>query len=401
MADFPLPQNDDDTTDTSDPAVNLIRGKLMELYEAEPAAKEELKEIDDTGAVSKHQRYIQSLQTSGKGIAEIQTAWHEYYQSLSDAEKHEVWQEFYSTSSRDSRLLGALTPTEEKKPETPIHEKHAERPLVKAVKKKIPKKPESVAELKTRIAARVSADGRLTAKHHLRSLLFGVGTAAFVGLVIVFALFNQLFITPFITPSRAASATPLIIDPNGQATVGPESRIIIPKLNVDAPLVLDAADMREETIQAALEKGVVMYPNTGKPGEQSNPILFGHSSNNLFNNGDYKFVFVMLKKLENGDTFMVNYNSKQYVYRVFNKKIVTPREVSVMQEHPVPSMMTLITCDPPGTSTNRLIVQAEQISPDPASNGATTANSEQTEPAVIPSNAESLFQRLFGWLIPG
>src|SRR5690606_25561977 len=28
--------------------------------------------------------------------AEIQAAWHKYYESLPDAEKHEVWQEFYN-----------------------------------------------------------------------------------------------------------------------------------------------------------------------------------------------------------------------------------------------------------------------------------------------------------------
>ena len=110
-------------------------------------------------------------------------------------------------------------------------------------------------------------------------------------------------------------------------------------------------------------------------------------------------MFVLLSKLENGDTFMINYNTKQYVYRVFNKKVVKPSDVDVLKEKPKDAMVTLITCDPPGSSANRLIVQAEQITPDPSANLASSAPtvSASSEPAILPSNAESLFQRIINW----
>lgn len=390
MADQTLPLPPQNTAE--DPAVNLIRNKLFELYEAEPSAEAEISEIKETGAISKHQKFMNSLVSSRKPMAEIQTAWHDYYQNLPDNEKHEVWQEFYANESRQThpftnQPIDPSVPAD--KPKT-VKSK-GEKPKI------LPKAPESVADLKKKLASKVSANGRLTAKHHLKSLLFGLGLSAVVGLIIVFALFNQLFITPFITPSKTASATPLIIDPTGNTNVGPETRIIIPKLNVDAPIVLDVADIEEKTIQQALEKGVTLYPNTGKPGELSNPVIFGHSSNNIFNNGDYKFVFVMLSRLENGDTFMINYNTKQYVYEVFNKKVVKPTEVSVLQEKPFDAMVTLITCDPPGSSANRLIVQAKQISPDPNANVATTAKPTDTSLEIIPSNPKSLFRRIIEW----
>jgi len=387
---LPIPNQN---SPADDPSVNLIRGKLNELFEVEPSVANELDEISQVGAISKHQDYLQALTASGKNIAEVQTAWHEYYQKLPDQQKHEVWQEFYSNQSRQTHFSSTKPVIS---PEAEITAKTTDK-IAKA--KKSPSGPQSVGELKKKLISHVSANGRLTRKHHLKSLLFGLGAAGAVALIIVFTLFNQLFITPFISPSKSAGATPLIVDPSGQASVGPETKIIIPKLNIEAPIVMDAADNEEKTIQAALEKGVTLYPNTGKPGELSNPVIFGHSSNNIFNSGNYKFVFVLLSKLENGDTFMINYNAKQYVYRVFNKKVVKPNEVEVLHEKPKPAMITLITCDPPGSSANRLIVHAEQITPDPNANLTSTAPSDvaAAEPIILPSNAESLFQRMMNW----
>lgn len=377
-----------------DPAVSLIRGKLSDIYKDEPSLESEISEIEEVGASSKHQKYLETLSSTGKSIADIQTAWHEYYQKLPDNEKHEVWQEFYTNQTRQSHFFGT------NKLDGEAVDPSVEKPTTLQPKdKKTSRAPQSVSDVKKKLAARVSAGGRLSSKHHLKSLLFGLGAGGLVALVIVFMLFNQLFITPFISPSRTASSTPLIVDPSGQVSVGPETKIIIPKLNIEAPIVLDAADTSEESIQKALERGVTLYPNTGKPGELSNPVIFGHSSNNIFNSGNYKFVFVLLSKLENGDTFMINYNSKQYVYSVFNKKVVKPNEVSVLAEKPKEAMVTLITCDPPGSSANRLIVQAEQIIPDPGVNIASTAPAPTVaqEPTILPSNPESLFQRIINW----
>src|SRR4051812_16306288 len=83
-------------------AADIARGKLSKLYDNEPDTDEELKEVvvADTRKLSKHQRYMEELSKSGRGLAEIQTAWHDYYAGLSDAEKHEVWQEFYDQHAR-------------------------------------------------------------------------------------------------------------------------------------------------------------------------------------------------------------------------------------------------------------------------------------------------------------
>jgi sortase A len=159
--------------------------------------------------------------------------------------------------------------------------------------------------------------------------------------------------------------------------------------------VFDEASIEENAVQRALERGVLHYATTSQPGQQGNGAIFGHSSNNILNKGKYKFAFVLLKRLEAGDTFMVHKDGKRYVYRVFDKKIVKPSEVSVLNATAgKPATMSLITCDPPGTSLNRLVVIGEQITPDPTANTAPTAVKTETQPRVLPSDAPTLWQRL-------
>lgn len=128
-------------------------------------------------------------------------------------------------------------------------------------------------------------------------------------------------------------------------------------------------------MQKELEEGVAHYPTTSMPGENGNGAYFGHSSNNIFNKGKYKFAFVLLNQLTIGDTFYITKDGKLYAYKVFDKKVVEPNQVEVLlpvEGHTATA--TLITCDPPGTSLRRLVVVGDQISPDPNGNIASDGN---------------------------
>ncbi|MCA9333489.1 sortase, partial [Candidatus Saccharibacteria bacterium] len=105
-----------------------------------------------------------------------------------------------------------------------------------------------------------------------------------------------------------------------------------------------------------------------------------------------------LNKLETGDLFYLTKDGVRYAYRVYEKRIVSPTDTSVLGPTSKPATATLITCDPPGTSINRLIVVGEQISPDPSQNAASTAQPLNQEPAVIPGNAPSLWSRITDWI---
>jgi LPXTG-site transpeptidase (sortase) family protein len=386
----PLPGADTRSAATN-PAADLIRQKLDELYKDEPSAKEEIAEVEEVKHRSKHQQFMHELSHSGKSLAEIQTAWHAYYTGLPDSEKHQVWQEFYSVHEQQKHEASAPQP-----PEAPTHS--ASKPSSKSSAKK--QDSRTVGDVKEQLIGKVTARGRAQRKHHVQSLMFGLGMGVITLLIFLFGFFNERFIAPFITPARAVSSTPIIIDPSTTA-VSSEPKIIIPKINVEIPIDFEEPTIDEAAIQRALEKGVVHYPTTPEPGEIGNGVIFGHSANNILNRGKYKFAFVLLKRLENGDTFYVQKGGKRYVYKVFDKKVVSPSEVSVLYpSYPDrSSTFTLITCDPPGTSLNRLVVVGEQISPDPSANVASSVTGQQTEtPEELPSNSITLWQRIKNWL---
>lgn len=372
--------------DNQEPAVNIARAKLAKLYSEEPNAKQEIVEANTSAHPSKHQRYMQSLSTSGKSLAEIQTAWHAYYVALSDKEKHDVWQEFYAAHDKSK----AEAPT----PQTPPAQAPQAQPHVPEAHHRKPAKPQSVAAMKQKIIRSANSGRKPSKKQNLHSMFFGLGMGALVMLFLLFGFFNERFVAPFITPSRAVSSTPIIVDPNS-TTAGPESEIIIPKINVEIPVVYGVGGTDEAAIQQALEGGVVHYSSTPNPGQKGNTVIVGHSSNNIFNQGKYKFAFVLLNKLEIGDTFYLTKDGVRYAYKIYEKKVVPPTDVSVLGPNDKPATATLITCDPPGTSINRLIVVGEQISPDPNNNTASTADPAAAEASgVVPGNAPSLWSRI-------
>jgi sortase A len=389
---FQLPEDPDETG--SNQAVDFIRTKIDTLYAAEPDAVSEAIESVQEPAVtrSKHQKFMSELAASGKPFAVIQMEWHDYYKALPDSEKHAVWEEFYAAQAHKPVFKKAASPTPQPviRVDTPVTGSFEPAPKPK----KSPHKPASVADLKKQITSRVEGRAKLSKKQHLKSLIFGLGMGTLAVLFLLFGFFNERFIAPFITPSRSVSSTPLILDAN--AAVGQDPKIIIPKINVEVPVVYDVETIEEKAVQDGLERGVVHYATTSNPGEQGAGAIFGHSSNNLLNKGKYKFAFVLLSRLEKDDTFYIEKDGVRYVYKIFDSRVVPPTDISVLD--PVPgrtSTMALITCDPPGTTINRLVVWGEQISPDPVKNVASTAIQTDAKVDTLAGNPQSLWSRIW------
>jgi len=389
----------DQSGDSNEQAVELIRAKISKFYSEEPSAREEAAEANTASAThqpsSKHQQFMQELSASGKSLAQIQTEWHNYYVNLPDNEKHEVWQEFYANHAK-------LTAQGTRQSESKAAENTSKAPEVShtAVEPREPSRPKpKTADIKQQLLKTVSDRANISTKrkHQLKSLGFGLSMGFLVVFILLFSFFNERFIAPLITPSRQVSSTPIITDITDTQNVSTNPVIIIPKINIEIPVVYDEPTIDDGAVQRALEKGVLHYPTTSNPGEQGNAVFFGHSSSNILNNGKYKFAFVLLNRLENGDTFMIQKDGKRYVYRVYDRKIVKPTDVSVLDNRDRPTA-TLITCDPPGTAVNRLVVVGEQISPDPAINVASTATPTTAEPAILPSDSPTLWHRLWSWI---
>ena len=417
----------------ANPAAELARRKIAQLYHA-PSALAELAEAEENEPPrSAHQKFMQELSTSGKSLAEIQTAWHEYYQKLSDDGKREVWQEFYAANnahpSAYDRYVERIQP--KKKPKQPRAKKKSKSlplhgPIVvgahqpepageptpapatrlKKIRRGLPAVPQriaqnrSVAAIKEKVLRQVrsQAQAQIKAKQHVQSLVVGLASGSIVLLVLLFGFFNEVVIAPFIQPSSHAEATPIILSQGSQAP-SDQPEVIIPKINVELPIVYGNSDV-ESDIENSLEAGVAHYPGTSVPGQRGNAAFFGHSSNNILNKGKYKFAFVLLHEMVPGDIFYLANGGKLYTYRVFQKKIVDPSEVDVL--YPVDgktATATLITCDPPGTSWHRLVVWGEQIDPDPNANSTAPAPGA-IHASQLPSNGPTLWSRFWHWLTP-
>lgn len=399
-------------------AADLIRQKLASIYAEEPNAKTEAKEAEVIQPRSKHQEFMHTLSTSGKSLAEIQTEWHNYYVSLPDNEKHQVWQEFYAyndqTHSEQIRAASPFsytprTPTRATSTPSAAPTSRYEAPVADkngiVVADHTPAAPEKPAkearnpkQIKQAIRKKVGSRNKISTKQNFQSLLFGIGTGLIVVVIFLFGFFNEVVIAPFIQPNRTASATPIIVDPSS-VEVSDKPQIIIPKINVQIPVDYSQTTINEATIENALEDGIVHYPTTEKPGEKGNAAFFGHSSNNIFNKGKYKFAFVLLHELVPGDTFYITYQGQVYIYKVIDRKIVDPTAVEVLDDVPgQTATATLITCDPPGTSLHRLVVVGQQISPNPTGNHkADQPNVTQTSTATaeLPGNGPTLWTRLW------
>lgn len=219
-------------------------------------------------------------------------------------------------------------------------------------------------------------------------------SAAIVGML-VFGVFNSQVILGQVqyltTPSGGVDVASI---GDADTPVGDESRMFIPLIDVDVPIV-DEPSFDEDLVQAALENGVVHYGNTAQPGEIGNSVIVGHSSNDWWDAGDYKYAFILLDRLQEGNEIIVHHEGTRYVYEVTDNYIVEPTDLSVLEQPDDKSMITLITCTPPGTSWQRLIVEAEQISPDPADNIKRGEDANQEAVEELPRDSGNRWFNIF------
>lgn len=131
-----------------------------------------------------------------------------------------------------------------------------------------------------------------------------------------------------------------------------EYTLSIPKLNIKkAKVVVGGED---------LAKSLVHYLPKSLPGEYGNVAIFGHSTlPQLYNPKDYKTIFTYLSSLEKGDKIYLNVGEFEYQYEVSTLFIVKPKDISVLDQKKDDSYLTLITCEPPGTWLERLVVTAK------------------------------------------
>ncbi|WP_281974648.1 class D sortase [Halobacillus litoralis] len=125
-------------------------------------------------------------------------------------------------------------------------------------------------------------------------------------------------------------------------------KIEIPRIQLELP-VLQGANV------ANLKYGVGHMNGTAVIGHNGNAALAAHrgySDGKLFNR---------LDEVQQGDMVVINTTEGKYEYRVKDSFLVTPDDLSVLEQTEGEAMLTLITCDPVPDPTHRLIVKATLV----------------------------------------
>ncbi len=141
----------------------------------------------------------------------------------------------------------------------------------------------------------------------------------------------------------------------------PESKkleLTVPALDrVDGVPVYDAP---ESGYEKALHDGVVHVRGTGFPWQDvANVYIAGHRVG--YPGTRSNLVFWDLDKLEKGDEiFLTNADGMRYTYEVFEKRVISPNETSILRPREGKNIVCLLTCTLPDYS-HRLIVQGELV----------------------------------------
>lgn len=135
--------------------------------------------------------------------------------------------------------------------------------------------------------------------------------------------------------------------------------IVIEKINANAKVIANVNPGNEKEYAQALAEGVAHAAGTKFPGEKGNIYLFSHSTDAPWNIIRFNAIFYLLRELDKGDRIVMFYKDRRYDYIVFDKTITDPLDVSFLTNNYNDSVLTLQTCDPPGTLFHRLIVRAK------------------------------------------
>ncbi len=355
-----------------------------------------------------HQTVLESLLQSGLEPVEIEAEWQRYYQGLHDNDKHHLWQTLHGLPE-SSDWLPASEAVDKSSEAKPVG---GPRP-----KKTIKQTQGNLEELSRRfqrgwqqswqVPDSIQGNRRQVIAYNVKTVVVAVVVGLGVYSVFHIGIWNENYLQPYLRPQANAARAQVIITPGVQLT-DPEPRLYIPKLATE--LDVDYEVQRRQSgessgelhnrFQAALTDSVVHYPTSALPGQGHNAVIMGHSGGNIFSPGspNYKFAFSRLRDLNTDDLLVLNYQRRQFVYKVYEKRVVLPSEVSVLRRAPRDHSLTLITCDPPGSNVRRLVVFAQQISPTPTgqTGQGQLIDLDQLgdEDAFLPGNTPSLLDSL-------
>lgn len=168
------------------------------------------------------------------------------------------------------------------------------------------------------------------------------------------------------------------------------SKIAVEK-NIESPaIIIPSVGINEKINEETLDLGVLHGPSSYKP-TQGDVILFGHRTLQ-------GSPFLRLNELSNGDKLVLEWPGIGEVnYKVINKTVV-PAD-SQLSANETGNYIYLVTCDPIGSTENRLIIQGELTEKNPINEQILKDNPQESN-ALIISAAFLIIGLVFSFIYP-
>jgi sortase A len=180
---------------------------------------------------------------------------------------------------------------------------------------------------------------------------------------------------PAVTPSPVA--TPTIAVLLRVPADGPPTRLVIPVLSLDIPVLpvgvkTVRSNGRVRTVWSDVPNAGAFHRSSAYPGRPGNTVINGHRD-------IQGSVFRHLDRLRPGDEIVLYVGEVAYAYRVAEILIVPETFASPEQRadntrligYYPEERLTLVTCTPPGLATHRLLVIARPAEPQMPEAGST------------------------------
>lgn len=180
-------------------------------------------------------------------------------------------------------------------------------------------------------------------KPYLSPLLKRLGLRRIIG--VLFIVTGIIILTPFVTPYYYLYFGPVA----KIGKISKDNRIYIPSVKINAKIT-------EGATKENLLFDVTHVERTALPGQKGNSVIIGHNKGHPNN-----LLFTFLYKAKTGDFVAIDYKGKRYIYKIKKIKIVEPEEEPKEIQQTKETRLTLITCYPPNTSFNRIIIIAKPM----------------------------------------
>ena len=179
--------------------------------------------------------------------------------------------------------------------------------------------------------------------------------------------FNRIIATT--EPSRADGTSAFLPVTDALALIE------IPSINI-AKIIVEGITPKD------LRRGPGHFPKTPMPGEIGNSAIAGHRTS-------YDAPFGNLNTIAPDDIIYVTTTTGKFAYTVKEVSVVAPDKTSVLANTPQVATLTLITCHPRFSTSQRLVVRAELSSTTPTTTPTSTPTSTPMPSTPIPQGVEA------------